>query len=287
MIKETARQIKYNSPMPELPEVETIVRCLRPCLCDLEVQSVRLLFPPIVRDAAHLPFEALVGRRISGLRRRGKMILLDFSGGWTLIVHLKMTGQLIFCDRKTRVDKHTHFILGFRSSRRELRFRDMRKFGFVRAVRTSDAERTRELKFLGPEPLGLSRGSFLERFRGRRGRLKSLLIDQRFLAGIGNIYADEILFEAGIHPRTEVSRLGPKRLEKLHVAVSKVLDEAIAFKGTTVRDFRDGFGYEGLFQNRLRVYGRGGEPCRRCGSRLRCIRLSGRSTHFCSRCQRR
>jgi formamidopyrimidine-DNA glycosylase len=198
-----------------------------------------------------------------------------------------MTGQLIFCDRRTRADKHTHFVLDFKVVPRELRFRDMRKFGFIRVLRTSNAEGSRELSILGPEPLGLDRDVFRERFRGRRGTLKNLLLDQRVIAGIGNIYADEILFEARIHPRMEVSRLGPERLERLRAAVSKVLDEAIAFKGTTVRDFRDGFGLEGLFQNRLQVYGREGEPCRRCGSRLRSIRLSGRSTHFCPRCQRR
>ncbi|HUU37763.1 MAG TPA: bifunctional DNA-formamidopyrimidine glycosylase/DNA-(apurinic or apyrimidinic site) lyase [Candidatus Desulfaltia sp.] len=273
--------------MPELPEVETIVRCLRPHLCGLQVRSVCLLFPPIVRDPVHFPLEKLIGRQVSGLRRRGKMILVDFSGGLTLIVHLKMTGQLIFCGRNAPPDKHTHFVLCFRRSPRELRFRDVRKFGFIRAVRTADAERTRELSLLGPEPLGLVRNAFLERLQGRRGRLKGLLLNQRVLAGIGNIYADEILYEAGLHPRTDVSRLGRRRLERLHAAVSKVLDEAIAYKGTTVRDFRDGLGLEGLFQNRLRVYGREGEPCRRCGGRLRRIRLSGRSTHFCPRCQRR
>lgn len=273
--------------MPELPEVETIVRCLRPHLSGLQVRSVRLLFPPILRDPARSPLEKLIGRRISGLRRRGKLILVDFSGGLTLIVHLKMTGQLIFSGQNEPPDKHTHFILCFRKSPGELRFRDVRKFGFIRAVPTAEAERTRELCLLGPEPLGFGRNAFVECLRGRRGRLKGLLLNQRIIAGIGNIYADEILYEAGLHPRTDVSHLGRRRLERLYAAVSKVLEEAIVFKGTTVRDFRDGLGLEGLFQNRLRVYGREGEACRRCGGRIRRIRLSGRSTHFCPRCQRR
>jgi formamidopyrimidine-DNA glycosylase len=273
--------------VPELPEVETIVRCLHPRLCGLQVRSVRLLFPPIVREPLLFPLETLVGRRVSGLRRRGKMILMDFSGGRTLIVHLKMTGQLIFCVPDAPSDKHTHFFLRFRGSPRELRFRDVRKFGFIRAVATADAEHARELCLLGPEPLELDENAFLERFRGRRGRLKSLLLNQRVFAGIGNIYADEILHKAGLHPLTEVAHLSRRRRERLRAAVSAVLTEAIAFKGTTVRDFRDGLGLEGLFQNRLRVYGREGEPCRRCGDRIRLIRLSGRSTHFCPRCQRR
>ena len=273
--------------MPELPEVETIVRCLRPHLRGLKVASCRLVVPPIHRSRGDPPLEMLVGRRVEGLRRRGKMVLVDFSGGLTLLIHLKMTGQLLFCGRDNPRDKHTHFLLAFRSSPRELRFRDVRKFGFLRIVATADASGAPELRSLGPEPLDLERDAFFERLRGRRGRLKSVLLNQRVLAGIGNIYADEILHRAGLHPRTEVARLGPRRLERLRIAVKAVLSEAVAFKGTTVRDFRDGFGLEGLFQNRLKVYGREGEPCPRCGRRIALIRLSGRSTHFCPRCQRR
>lgn len=273
--------------MPELPEVETIVRCLRPRLCGLRVRSVRVLFPPVVRDPGRIPLEELVGRRVSGLRRRGKMILVDFSGGLTLIVHLKMTGRLMFFGPESPPDKHTRFVLGLERPPVELRFQDVRKFGFIRLVRTGEAEGTRELSPLGPEPLRLERNAFFERLRGRRGRLKGLLLNQSVFAGIGNIYADEILFEARLHPRTEVSRLGRRRLERLRAAMTKILNEAIVFKGTTVRDFRDSYGVEGSFQNRLRVYGREGEPCPRCGSSLKRIRLSGRSTHFCGRCQRR
>lgn len=273
--------------MPELPEVETIVRCLRPHLCGLQVESCRLIYPPVVREPGYPPLELFNGSRIEGLRRRGKMVLVDFSGGRTLIIHLKMTGQLIFADRDAPPDKHTHFILRFKKSSRDLRFRDVRKFGFIRAVPTAEAESVRELNLLGPEPLELGRDAFLERLRCRRGRLKGLLLNQRVLAGIGNIYADEILFEAGLHPEADVSRLSRVRLERLWAAIPKVLGKAIALKGTTVRDFRDGLGDRGLFQNRLQVYGREGEGCPRCGRRLRRIRLSGRSTHFCPRCQRR
>jgi formamidopyrimidine-DNA glycosylase len=154
-------------------------------------------------------------------------------------------------------------------------------------VRTVDAERSKELSSLGPEPLSLDLPSFLERLGGRRGRLKSLLLNQRVIAGVGNIYADEILFRAGLNPRAEVSRLGRLRQERLWSAIRSILNEAIAFKGTTVRDYRDSDGLEGLFQNRLRVYGREGEPCPRCGTVIKRLRISGRSTHFCPRCQRR
>lgn len=273
--------------MPELPEVETIVRCLRRHLIDLEVESVRVAFRPIVRNRKASFLNGLVGQRIVGLRRRGKMILVDFSGGLTVIVHLKMTGQLLVCSTAAPGDKHTHFALTFRASDQELRYRDVRKFGFILGVRTSEADRTPEVCDLGPEPLKLDLPSFLDRVEGRRGRLKSLLLNQRVIAGVGNIYADEILFESGLNPRAEASRLGRHRLERLWSAVHRVLSEAIAFKGTTVRDYRDGEGLEGLFQNRLKVYGREGESCPRCGTVIKRIRVSGRSTYFCPRCQRR
>ena len=273
--------------MPELPEVETVVRCLRRRLVGLEVRAIRLDFPPLVRNRRKFPARRFVGRRVVGLRRRGKMILVDFSGGLTMIFHLKMTGQLLFEPASGPVDKHTHLRLSLRPGDSELRFRDVRKFGFMRGVSTNRAGRAPELRSLGPEPLTLDLQAFRERLKGRRGRLKSLLLNQAIIAGIGNIYADEILFASGIDPRAEASSLGPRRLERLWSSVREVLEEAISFKGTTVRDFRDGDGFEGLFQNRLRVYGRDGEPCPRCKAPIRRLRISGRSAHFCPRCQRR
>jgi formamidopyrimidine-DNA glycosylase len=273
--------------MPELPEVETIVRCLRRRLIGLQVEAVRLVFPPIVRNRRKSDLQGFIGRRVTGLRRRGKLVLLDFSGGLTMIIHLKMTGQLLLCSKSLPPDKHVHLAVAFRDKDAELRFRDVRKFGFVLGVPTRTVNRRPEVRELGPEPLTLDLTSFLNRLAGRRGRLKSLLLNQRIIAGIGNIYADEILFASGLDPRADVSRLGRRRLESLWLAVPRVLGEAIVFKGTTVRDFRDGEGLEGLFQNRLKVYGREGEPCPRCGTLIRRVRVSGRSTHFCPRCQRR
>jgi formamidopyrimidine-DNA glycosylase len=273
--------------MPELPEVETIIRCLRRHLIGLEVETVRVVFRPVVRYGGRQLLKRLAGQKIVGLRRRGKMVLLDFSDGLTVIIHLKMTGQLLLCPKALPADKHMHLAIAFRARGEELRYRDVRKFGFILPVETGEAEQTPELRGLGPEPLALDRSAFFARLGGRRGRIKSLLLNQGFIAGIGNIYADEILFQAGLDPRAEVSRLSRRRLGKLWSAVHGVLNEAIAFKGTTVRDYRDGEGLEGLFQNRLKVYGREGEACPRCGAPIRRIRVSGRSTHFCPRCQRR
>jgi formamidopyrimidine-DNA glycosylase len=251
--------------MPELPEVETIVRCLRRHLIGLEVESVRLIFPPVVRNRKKSYLQRFIGQQVTGLRRRGKLVLADFSGGLTMIVHLKMTGQLLVCPKSLPPDKHVHLAITFRAKDEELRFRDVRKFGFILGARTNGVNRTPEVRDLGPEPLTLGLPSFLDRLGGRRGRLKSLLLNQRVIAGIGK----------------------RRRLESLWSAVHKVLNEAIAFKGTTVRDYRDGEGLEGLFQDRLKVYSREGEACPRCGTLIKRIRVSGRSTHFCPRCQRR
>jgi formamidopyrimidine-DNA glycosylase len=272
--------------MPELPEVETIVRCLKPRLVGRRVKTFRILYPPLLRlDVGAAP-APLKGKRVIGLRRRGKMILVDFSGGRSLLFHLKMTGQLFLCPRKIPADKHTRLVMSFQGLAEDLRFRDVRKFGFVRAAETSRIEAAPELRGLGPEPLELEPERFLALIRGRRGRLKSFLLNQSAVAGIGNIYADEILFEARLHPRSDVSRLNRRSLARLHAATRLILERAIRCRGTSVRDYRDGNGLEGDFQRCLRVYGRESLPCLRCGAKIRRIRLSGRSSFFCPRCQR-
>jgi formamidopyrimidine-DNA glycosylase len=198
-----------------------------------------------------------------------------------------MTGQFLFAAASDPRDKHTRLIMRFDDGRNELRFRDVRKFGFLLCLEGEPESACAELACLGPEPLEIGLPEFASILKAHRGRIKSVLLDQRRIAGIGNIYADEILFASGIDPRAEASSLGPRRLERLWSSVREVLEEAISFKGTTVRDFRDGDGFEGLFQNRLRVYGRDGEPCPRCKAPIRRLRISGRSAHFCPRCQRR
>ena len=214
------------------------------------------------------------------------MILLDSSGDLTLVFHLKMTGQLIFCRKNDPYDKHTHFVISFKAPQSELRFRDIRKFGFVLLLKTSEADRSTELRSLGPEPLELDLPSFLGLLQGRRGRIKPLLLNQSLIAGIGNIYADEILFEAGLHPESDVSRFRRKDLEKLWQTISLILSRAIKFRGTSIRDYRDGDGAEGRFQDHLCVYGRESLLCLRCGGRIKRLRIAGRSSYFCPRCQR-
>ena len=269
--------------MPELPEVETIIRSLSPKLKGLEVTSFKLHFPDVIGNNDKKILEKLRGKKIIGLRRRGKWILIDFDHDLSLLCHLKMTGQFHFCPSKNPIDKHTHFVLSFKDKKEELRFRDVRKFGSISCHSTSEV-----LNFpqLGPEPLELSFSRFRRLFQGRRGRLKCLLLNQNFLAGIGNIYADEILFEAKLHPLTPVFLLGEEELRILWKAMRFVLRKALKSRGTSIRDFKDAEGQEGDFQHHLRVYGKESVPCSRCGKRIERLRLSGRSSFFCPRCQK-
>jgi formamidopyrimidine-DNA glycosylase len=273
--------------MPELPEVETIVRCLRPRLTGRRIEELRVLLPSLIRRKGRPGFEGLAGARITGLRRRGKMILIDCSGGRSLLFHLKMTGRLFLCPKKTPPAKHTHLIIALSGSRTDLRFQDVRKFGFVRALVTSRASEAEELRRIGPDPFELGSAGFGALLAGRRGRIKPLLLNQKVISGIGNIYADEILFAAGLHPQSQVQNLSRRSLLRLGKAAPLVLKKAIRFKGTTIRDYRDGEGQEGAFQNQLFVYGREGLPCPRCGRAIRRTRVSGRSSYFCPSCQPR
>ena len=281
--------------MPELPEVETIVRGLAPRLEGAELGPARLLFPPLLRRPPRGGLAVLSGKRVLGLRRRGKMALISCEGGWTLVFHLKMTGRLLLARPGDPIDKHTRLIIpltcqargGRKALSTQLRFHDIRKFGFMLLLGPETACPAPELEALGPEPLESGREEFAARFRSRKGRLKSLLLDQRILAGIGNIYADEILFRARLHPLTSAAALGDKDLEMLRRSVRDVLRRAIARKGSTIRDFTDSDGEPGDYQSLHKVYGREGKPCRACGTSIRRIRVGGRSTFFCPKCQRK
>ena len=272
--------------MPELPEVETIVQSLSSKLKGLEISSVRIIYPPVIRNEELSLVHDLKGRKIVGVRRRGKMLLIDFERNLSLLIHLKMTGQLLFYPKEEPLDKHTHFILSFKDENNELRFRDVRKFGFISCLRTFDASCTDELKNLGPEPLEIDFPLFKKLFQGRKARLKSLLLNQNFIAGIGNIYADEILFQAKLNPLTPASHLGDDDLKRLLKAMREVLRKAISHKGSSIRTFTNAEGERGKFQNYHQVYGRESLSCFICGERIKRLRLGGRSSFLCPRCQR-
>jgi formamidopyrimidine-DNA glycosylase len=274
--------------MPELPEVETIVRSLGPAVRGRIIDRVELIFKPLLRRAAKGGLSTLRGTRIAGVRRRGKMILIECEGGPTLVFHLKMTGQMVLFPKGAEApDKHTRLVMKFRDRGPDLRFRDVRKFGFLLCVSGSPESRCAELSCLGPEPLTLAREDFGRIVRARKGRIKSLLLDQTAVAGIGNIYADEILFDARIHPQTTAAALSESEADRLWESTRKILNLAIEAKGSSLSDYVDAEGKPGSFQFFHKVYDREGQPCVLCGHPIKRIVVGGRGTYFCARCQRK
>lgn len=270
--------------MPELPEVETIVRTLAPAVIGRTIAGIELLYRPLVRTGRKA-LAGLRGRRVLGVRRRGKLLLIECQGGRTLVFHLKMTGQFLFAGETDPRDKHTRLVVRFEDGTNELRFRDVRKFGFLLCLEGEPETASRELAGLGPEPLLVGQDEFARILKARKGRVKSVLLDQRRLAGIGNIYADEMLFDARIHPERPASSLTSTSIARLHDSMNKILRAAIASSGSTLRNYRDAEGNEGRFQDSHKVYDRTGEPCVRCGTPVRMKRIGGRSSHYCPRCQ--
>ena len=281
--------------MPELPEVETVARDLRGLVVGASIGGVRVTWLRTLRSQDPVAFAArVIGRTIVGTGRRAKLVVLDLDDGSAITIHLKMTGQLFVVPAATPVDPYVRVVLELVDGR-ELRFRDIRKFGrFGLARRDGPAGDLRgELggdkgfKGFGPEPLeaAFTARVFRRRIRARKGRLKPLLLDQAFVAGIGNIYADEALWEARLHPLRSASTLRPADEGRLYRAIRRILAEAVERRGSSIDDYTAPEG-DGSMQEQLLVYQRAGEPCPRCGRPVRRIIVGGRATHFCSWCQR-
>jgi len=278
--------------MPELPEVEVLRRSLEPHLVGDRIERVEVTNASL-REPVDVPRlrRAARGREVVALRRRSKYLLIDLEGGWTVVVHLGMSGRLTLAPAAAPPEPHEHVAFHLRSGRR-LRFRDPRRFGVVFAARTAELEADPHFVHLGPEPLetGLSGkvlGEVLARAAaGRRGPVKAFLMDAGVVVGVGNIYASETLHRAGVHPGRSVARISRQRWQRVAESAMAVLRQAIAQGGTTLNDFADGEGRSGYFQVSLTVYDREGEPCLACGRPVRRIVQAGRSTFYCPGCQR-
>lgn len=272
--------------MPELPEVETVRRGLAQRLQGRAIRGLSYLeWPRTIEHPVAGEFERLIaGRRVEGARRRAKLILLDLSGDYSLAIHLRMTGQVIVEPASAPRGRFARVALALDGDD-ELRFDDARRFGRIGLYTPADL-RTR-LARLGPEPLGeeLTAAAFAGRLRQRRARLKPLLLDQAFLAGLGNIYVDEALHRAGLHPLLVASTLSATQSELLYHELRELLAEAIASGGTTFSSYRDAFGRAGDYYERRRVYAREGEPCTTCGFAIARMTVGGRGTHYCPSCQ--
>jgi formamidopyrimidine-DNA glycosylase len=282
--------------MPELPEVETVARGLRQTILGRRILSVRLGKTDFIDDPAALEMH-LPGRRIDAVDRYGKFMLLRLSPVATserpvengdsapasLLVHLGMTGQLAPAPAAQPHQKHTHVWM-LLDDGRELRYTDPRRFG--RIAYLAEAPLAQHLTAFGADPLEVTVADFAARIRQRHARIKALLLDQSVLRGVGNIYADESLWGARIHPARLGSQLRPQEAETLRKVLQDVLRKAIALRGSSISDFLDANGEPGEYQRRHRAYGREGKPCYRCRTRIRRAIVAGRSSYFCPRCQR-
>lgn len=282
--------------MPELPEVETVRRGLAPAM-----EGRRIAAAEVRRDGLRWPFpprlaERLTGARVLSLRRRSKYILADLDTGETALLHLGMSGRVTvgaamvgaFHHDTGRLAAHDHVVLTMEDGAR-ITLNDPRRFGALDLVATEAVAAHPLLAGLGPEPLGnaFHAAHLAARFQGRRAPVKAALLDQRNVAGLGNIYVCEALFRAGIHPARAAGRIGAARLDRLVAAIRQVLTEAIEAGGSSLRDYRQADGALGYFQHDFKVYDREGAPCVSpgCTGRVRRIVQSGRSTWFCPRCQ--
>jgi formamidopyrimidine-DNA glycosylase len=271
--------------MPELPEVETIRRSLDRRLVGRRISGCRVLHGHVLQGCRPADLRRLQGLKVTELGRRGKYLIIALENGTRLVFHLKMTGQFLLGPAARPRDRHTHIILRFTGWGQDLRFRDVRKFGRLRLDRGKAGGQDGAFQGLGPEPLQVGLDEFARLIRRRTGRMKSLLLDQGFLAGIGNIYADEILFAARLHPLASAARLSPEKIRRLWRSLRRILRRAVARGGSTIRDYQDAQGRVGLFQLEHKAYGRASLPCRRCGRPISRMVIGGRSTHFCARCQ--
>jgi formamidopyrimidine-DNA glycosylase len=275
--------------MPELPEVETVRRGLMLSLPGEEVACVEVLRPQSIGFPKASLFEKkLPGHRFLDIERRGKYLLFNLSGDAGLACHLRMSGRLLLVDGDAPTGRFLRINIKLKSGR-ELRFEDMRVFGrlWYKPPGQSFGDIIPTLNELGVEPLeGLTGNNLNTLFKGKKQSIKTALLDQRTIAGVGNIYADESLFRAGIHPQTAAGSLKHPQLEKLAIEIKSVLERAIELGGSTLRDYTDSSGVNGNYQHSSQVYGRTGKPCHVCKSAIKRLRLVGRSTHFCPKCQK-
>lgn len=272
--------------MPELPEVETVVRGLRQAIIGETLSRVTCRYAKINNDNPGTWRRSLKGRRFLAVRRRGKNILIDLTGGLTLWVHLKMTGHFYLTSADTTCGPHDLVQFSLEGRNRQLRYQDTRRFGRIRLFPTKTVMAQKGLVDLGPEPLEVGKQDFLSLMRNSRRMIKPALLDQRFLAGIGNIYADESLFRAKIHPRTLTGNIPTRKINTLYETIRDVLNTAIDNMGTTVDTYAGINGEFGGFQSYLQAYGREGRPCPRCGTAIKREVIGSRSSHFCPRCQK-
>jgi len=271
--------------MPELPEVEVISRGLAAALVGKTIESVKILNHSSVKMPWYLLSSRVAGQEITSIRRRAKLLIVDLGDDLHITFHLKMTGRVLAHEGPTTPDSHTRIVFGLTDGG-SIEFHDTRKFGEVRALNNEELQEWDFYRKLGPEPLEVTSAELADRLEGRKAQIKGLLLNQSVVAGVGNIYADESLFRSGIHPKAKASDLSRESLEELFSTLQAVLKQAIQENGSSIRDYVDAGGDAGGFQNSFKVYGKKGEPCPSCGKIFEGATVAGRSSTFCSNCQK-
>lgn len=272
--------------MPELPEVETIARSLRKRMIGRTIITARLFCPKLQRENPPDFSSRVAGSTVQSIQRKGKHLIFLLSDGWAFWVHLMMTGHLFLLQKSHPLVKADRAVFKL-SGGLELRFHDIRRFGHLRLVRQQAIGNLKEYRRLGPDALFVSEEEFCSRLRSRKRQMKPALLDQTLLAGLGNIYADEALFAARIHPLTRTDRLSRPQLRKLWSEIRRLLTRAIHLRGTSVYSYTDTDGRRGKYQEKLKVYGQENAPCPRCRAEVKRLVIGQRSSHFCPRCQKR
>jgi formamidopyrimidine-DNA glycosylase len=273
--------------MPEMPEVETIRSELKEKIKGKKIVKAEIINnKPLVNFSADAFVKAVEGKTITAIKRRSKIIIVNLSSGQSLLIHLKMTGRLLYQNVDAPIDKFTHVIFKLDDGH-ELHFWDFRKFGYIKLVSGLELSEIPELAELGPEALELSLDEFEKLLATRkRGKIKPLLMEQNFISGLGNVYSDEVLFYAGVQSLRTASSLSSKEVSLIYEGIQKILPAAIKHRGSSVDTYVDIFEQQGEYVPYLQVYRREGKPCSRCGASIERIKIGGRSGHFCPKCQK-
>lgn len=276
--------------MPELPEVEAVVRELKKTIPGKRIETVRISLKKMVRPGPKRFSRLVKGARIQNVERLGKYIILVLGSNQSpvplyLVIHLRMTGQLLYGLKDQIKPDHVHVVFYF-EDKGELLYRDIRQFGFLHGMGQAGFIKWKREQELGPDPLELKAGHFVSLLGERSGRIKPLLLNQRFIRGLGNIYTDESLFAAGIHPLTPAKQIPSEQGLLLHREMNKILKKAIRYKGSTITNFQVPGGQKGKFQDLHRVYRRQGKSCPVCHDTIMRIVVAGRGTHICPSCQK-
>jgi formamidopyrimidine-DNA glycosylase len=271
--------------MPELPEVETIKRFLKKNILNKEIVSVDIKLDKIIHQDKKLFIKRLKQSSIKDIKRQGKYFIFILSNGYRLIIHLKMSGQILYLPHEDAITKHTHIIISFKNSGHDLRFKDVRQFGYLLTLTKAELDSYLG-KRIGADILDVSLSKFRQILTAKKRIIKSLLLDQKLFSGIGNIYANEALFLAGINPQALSSNLSKQQIEKLYRALFKVLKLAIKLGGSSIGDYILPDNSIGSFQKKHKIYQKEGQACPVCKAPIKRIKQNGRSTWYCPRCQR-